>query len=58
MSGGWLSKTIVFGNLESAACKGRGRKEKEWTNYVQSYFRAFGIAGDWKGKALETEVRV
>ena len=50
MSGGWLPKRIVFGNLEGAVLRGRGGKEKEWTDYVQSDVRAFGRAGDWKGK--------
>ena len=46
MSGGRLPKRIVFGNLEDAVRRGRGRKEKEWTDCVQSYIRAFDIAGD------------
>ena len=58
MSGGWLPKRIVFGNLEGAVRRGRGEKEKEWTDYVQSDIRAFGIAGDWKATALEAEVWV
>ena len=52
MSGGRLPKRIVFGNLEGAARRGRGGKEKEWTDCVQSDIRAFGIAGDWKATAL------
>ena len=28
--------------------KGRGGKEKEWTDCVQSDTRAFGVTGDWK----------
>ena len=55
MSGGRLPKRIVFGNLEGAVRRGRGRKEKEWTDCVQSDIRAFGIPGDWKGKALKAE---
>ena len=58
MSGGRLSKRTVFGNLEGAVRRGRGGKEKEWTNCVQSDFRAFGITGDWKATALEAEVWV
>ena len=58
MSGGRLPKRIVFGNLESAVRRGRGGKEKEWTDCVQSDIRAFGIAGDWKATALKAEVRV
>ena len=45
MSGGRLSKRIVFGNLEGAARRGRGGKEKEWTDCVQKDIRAFGIRG-------------
>ena len=48
MSGGRLPKRIVFGHLEGAVRRGRGGKEKEWTDCVQSDIRAFGIAGDWK----------
>ena len=58
MSGGWLPKRIMFGNLEGAVRKGRGGKEKEWTDCVQSDIRAFDIAGDWKATALKAEVRV
>ena len=58
MSGGWLPKRIAFGNLEGAVRRGRGGKEKEWTDCVQSDIRAFGIAGDWKATALKTEVWV
>ena len=58
MSGGRLPKRIVFGNLEGAVRRGRGGKEKEWTDCVQSEIRAFGIAGDWKATALKVEVWV
>ena len=58
MSGGRLPKRIVFGNLEGAVRRGRGGKEKEWADCVQSDIRAFGITGDWKATALEAEVRV
>ena len=37
---------------------GRGGKEKEWTDCVQSDIRTFGIAGDWKAMALNAEVWV
>ena len=47
-----------FGNLEGAVRRGRGEKEKEWTDCVQSDIRAFGIAGDWKATALNAEVWV
>ena len=36
--------------------RGRGGKEKEWTDCVQSDIRAFGITGDWKTMALRAEV--
>ena len=58
MSGGRLPKRIVFGNFEGAVRRGRGGKEKEWTDCVQSDTRAFGIAGDWKATALKAEVWV
>ena len=58
MSGGRLPKQIMFGNLEGAARRGRGGKEKEWTDCVQSDIRAFGITGDWKTMALNAEVWV
>ena len=58
MSGGRLPKRIAFGNLEGAVRRGRGGKEKEWTDCVQSDIRAFGIAGDWKATALQAGVWV
>ena len=58
MSGGRLPKRIVFGNPEGAVRRGRGGKEKEWIDCVQSDIRAFGIAGDWKATALKAEVWV
>ena len=58
MSGGRLPKRIMFGNLENAVRRGRGGKEKEWTDYVQSNIRAFGITGDWKTMTLKAEVWV
>ena len=33
--------------------RGRGGKEKEWTDCVQSDIREFGITGDWKTMALK-----
>ena len=45
MSGGRLPKQTVFGNLEGAMRRERGGKEKEWTDYVQSDIRVFGITG-------------
>ena len=57
-NGGWLPKRIVFGNLEGAVRRGRGGKEKEWTDCVQSDIRAFDIVGDWKATALKAVVWV
>ena len=34
MSGGRMPKRLVFGNLEGAVRRGRGGKEKEWTDRV------------------------
>ena len=58
MSGGRLPKRVVFGNLEGAVRRGRGGKEKEWTDCFQSDIRAFGVVGDWKATALKAEVWV
>ena len=55
MSAGRLPKRIMLGNLEGAVRRGRGGKEKEWTDCVQSDIRAFGITGDWKTMALKFE---
>ena len=38
--------------------RGRGGKEKEWIDCVQSDIPAFGITGDWKATALKAEVWV
>ena len=58
MSGGRLPKRIMFGNLEGAVRRGRGGREKEWTDCVQSDIRAFGITGDWETMAVKAEVWV
>ena len=58
MSGGRLPKRIMFEDLEGAVRRGRGGKEKEWTDCVQSDIRAFGITGDWKTMALKAEAWV
>ena len=58
MSGGWLPKRAVFGNLEGAVRRGRGGKEKESTDCVRDDIGAFGIAGAWKVTALEAEMWV
>ena len=41
MSGGRLPTRVVVGSLEGASRRGRGGKEKEWTDCIQSYIRAF-----------------
>ena len=51
MSDGRLPKRIMLGNLEDTVRRGRGEKEKEWTDCVQSDIRALGIAGDWEATA-------
>ena len=38
--------------------RGRGGKEKEWTDCLQSDIRAFGITGDWETMAVKAEVWV
>ena len=53
MSDGRLPKRIMFGNLEGAVRRGRGGKEKEWTDCVQGDIRALGLTGDWKAMALK-----
>ena len=34
---------ISFGGMEGPGQSGAGEKEKEWTDYVAEYVRAFGI---------------
>ena len=47
ISGGRLpKKRIVFTNHEDAVQRGRGGKEKEWADCLQSVIRPFGIAED------------
>ena len=58
MSGGRLPKRIMFRNLEGVVRRGRGGKEKEWTDCVQSDIRAFGITGDWETMEVKAEVWV
>ena len=58
MSGGRLPERIVFGNLEGAVRRGRGGKEREWTDCVQCDIRAFSMAGDWKATASKAKVWV
>ena len=58
MSGGRLQKRAVFGNHEDAVQRGRGGKEKEWTDCVKSDIRACGIAGVWKATASKAELWV
>ena len=57
ITGGRLSKRIVFGNLEGAVWREWGGKEKEWTDCVQCNGWAFDRAGDWKTTALEAQRR-
>ena len=52
------AKANRSGNLEGAVWRGRGGKEKEWTDCVQSEIRASGIVGDWKATASKAEVWV
>ena len=48
----------MVGNLEGTVREGRGVKEEEWSDCVQSGVRTFDIiAGEWKVTALEAEVR-
>ena len=56
MSGGRLTKRIVFGNHVGAERRERGGKEREGADCVQSDIRAFGIKGDWKATTLKAEV--
>ena len=56
MSGERLSKRIVVRNFEGAVLRGRGGKEKEWTDCVRSDILIFSIVGEWKATALEAEV--
>ena len=58
MSGDRLPKQIVSGNHEGAVRRGRGEKEKEWTDCVQRDIRTFGKAGNRKATALKAEVWV
>ena len=58
MRGRRLPKRVVFGNLEGFLRIGRGGKEKECADCVQSDIRAFGITGDWKATASRAEVWV
>ena len=46
----------MFGNLEGAVRRGRGGKEKKWTDCVPSDIRAFSITEDWKPMPLKAEV--
>ena len=54
MSAVQLPSKIVFGNLKGTVRRGRGRKEKEWSDCVQVDVQAVGT--DWKATALEAEV--
>ena len=41
-------------DLEGAVRRGRGGKEKEWTDWVQSDIRAFGIAGGLESDSVKS----
>ena len=43
---------------QGAVRRGRGGKEKEWTDCVQSDIRAFGMTGDWETMAVKAEIWV
>ena len=43
ISGGRLPKRVMFGKLEGAVRRGRGGKEKEWTDYVQRDIRRLAL---------------
>ena len=58
MSGDRLLKQIVFGNHEGAVRRGRGGKEQEWADCVQSDIQAFGKAEYRKATASKAEVWV
>ena len=58
MNGWWFPKRIVFGNLEDAMRRGRGAKEQEWSDCVQSDIWEFGLSADSKAAALEAEMWV
>ena len=55
---GRAAKANRVRKLEGAVRRGRGRKEKEWTDCEQSDIRTFGITGDLKATALKAEVWV
>ena len=58
MSGGRLPKQSESCSETSRVQCGEDRKEKEWTDCVQSDIRAFGITVDWKARSLKAEVWV
>ena len=45
MSSGQLPKRIILGTIDGAVRRGRGGKENEWIDCVQSDIRAFGSGG-------------
>ena len=58
MSGGRLPKRTMLRNVEVAVHRGRGGKEKDWTDCLQSDIRSFDAARDWEATASEAEVWV
>ena len=51
---GNLQVRIDAKDLEGAVRRGRGGKEKEWTDCVQSDIRAFGIAGGLESDGVKS----
>jgi len=48
-----LPKWGIFGKLEGAAKRGRGGKECEWADFVESDVSAFGVAKDLRRTARD-----
>ena len=44
---------VMSGELENEGQRGRGGKEREWTDCVAEGRRAFGITGGWSNAALD-----
>ena len=52
-----MPRRIMVGTLENLGLRGRGCKEKEWTDCVADDLRLFGIGDEegWKTVALDPE---
>ena len=48
-----MTKRVMLGILERVAKRGRGGKEKDWTDYVKTDVRAFDIPRDWRRTARD-----